>query len=343
MKAEFRSRLSNVKERSDLATLAPLSTPFVLIVDPASHCNLKCRFCPTGHPDLIKSTGRFQGAMEMDTFKKVIDDLAEFPSPIKVLRLYKEGEPLMNKRLAEMILYARQNKRIRRIDTTTNGVLLTPANSEKIISAGIDQINISVNGMKNEQFQEIVKTKVDFDRYVRNIEYLFSIKGKCTIYIKAIKENLSPDDQNRFIDTFGNIADRIFFEHLFPNWPGFSEESIPTDGKVALYGGEVKEQSVCPYIFYSTTINSDGSVSLCIQDWARELVIGNIESESLHQIWNNNKITEHRLQHLMGERKRNKTCGDCAVMRYSVYDNLDSNAQDIKTRMLSGKYFNDSI
>ena len=77
-----------------------------------------------------------------------------------------------------MVQYARNSDKIDRIDTTTNGVLLTPKTSEKIIDAGIDQINISVNGVANEQFVDLVRTKVNFDRFVENIKYLYSIRGK---------------------------------------------------------------------------------------------------------------------------------------------------------------------
>ena len=72
MKAKFRSRLADSNKRSDLGGIAPLGTPFVLIVDPASHCNFKCRFCPTGDLELIKATGRYQGSMAFDTFKKML-------------------------------------------------------------------------------------------------------------------------------------------------------------------------------------------------------------------------------------------------------------------------------
>ena len=112
MKAKFENRLLKTAPRTDLGEVAPIGTPFVLIVDPASSCNFKCRFCPTGDLELIKSTGRYQGAMEFETFKKIIDDLQAFSKPVKVLRLYKEGEPLMNKRLPEMIRYARQSDKI---------------------------------------------------------------------------------------------------------------------------------------------------------------------------------------------------------------------------------------
>lgn len=321
-----------------MGPIAPLATPFVLIVDPASHCNLKCRFCPTGDLELIKATGRYQGPMAFDLFKKIIDDLEEFSEPVKVLRLYKEGEPLMNRRFAEMVGYARRSNKIERIDTTTNGVLLTPRTSEKVIEAGIDQINISVNGIRGDQFVDLVRTKVNFKRYVENIKYLYNIRGSCKLYIKALKENLSEDDQKKFLDIFGDIADRVFFEHLFPNWPGFDDDIIPKECSVGLYGDEVLERLVCPYIFYSTTINSDGSVSLCVQDWARQLVVGSVAEETVRDIWLGQRINQHRLSHLNGCRKDNPTCGQCQCMSLGVFDNIDSKAGEIKERLLAAEY-----
>lgn len=336
MKAKFRSRLSST--RRDLGEIAPLGTPFVLIVDPASHCNFKCRFCPTGDLELIQSTGRYQGAMAFDTFKKIIDDLQEFDEPVRVLRLYKEGEPLMNKRFADMVRYARQSDKIERIDTTTNGVLLTPKTSEKVIAAGTDQINISVNGIRNEQFLDLVRTKVNFQRYVENIRYLYSIRGNCEIYVKAIEENLSEDDRKRFLDIFGDIADRVFFEHLFPNWPGFDDPIIPKQCDVGLYGDEVLERAVCPYIFYSTTINSDGTVSLCVQDWARKLVVGSVAEESVRDIWLGQRINAHRLAHLSGCRKNDATCAQCQCMSLGVFDNIDGKANAIRERLVAEEF-----
>jgi radical SAM protein with 4Fe4S-binding SPASM domain len=332
MPAKFQTRLSPSR-RTDLGAAAPLDAPFVLIVDPASHCNFKCRFCPTGDLELIKATGRYQGSMAFATFEKIIDDLAEFAEPIKVLRLYKEGEPLMNKRFADMVRRAKASARIGRVDTTTNGVLLSPETSEKIIEAGIDQINVSVNGVTNEQFHDLVRTKVDFARYVERIRYLYSIRGSCVLYVKAIKENLSEDDQKRFLDIFGEIADRVFFEHLIPNWPGFEDEGGPAEYLVGQYGDAPLERAVCPYIFYQMIVNSDGSVSLCVQDWARKLLVGSVLTENVRDIWLGRGINVHRLAHLDGRRKENATCRDCQVMSLGVHDNLDAQAEEVKRRM----------
>jgi MoaA/NifB/PqqE/SkfB family radical SAM enzyme len=339
MKAKLQNRLVDSSKKSDLKQIVPLEAPFVLMVDPSSRCNFQCRFCPTGDRELIKSTGRYQGFMDLATYEKIIDDVREFSSPIKVLRLYKEGEPLMNKRLPEMIKYARRVDRIGRIDTTTNGALLTPRISDSLIEAGIDQINISVNGVEDGQFTSLVRTKVDFTKYVENIRYLYENRGKCEIYIKAIAENLTADDQKKFLDIFGEIADRVFLEHLSPLWPSFRFEDIPMEFTTGHYGQEIEDRAVCPYIFYIMVINSDGSVSLCVQDWARGLVAGSVLEASVRDIWLGERINSHRLSHLEGCRMNDPICGQCRCMSHGVTENIDSNAQAIKDRLIAKEYY----
>ncbi len=226
MKATFRSRLADAK--GPIWGRSPLwaRRSFSLSIRPATAIS-SADFARPAISSSSKPTGRYQGPMAFDTFTKIIDDLQAFREPVRVLRLYKEGEPLMNKRFAEMVGYARRSDKIVRIDTTTNGVLLTPKTSEKVIAAGIDQINISVNGIRNEQFVDLVKTKVNFERYVENIKYLHSIRGNCEIYVKAIKENLSEDDQKRFLGYFWRYRRSRFFRASFSQLAGIRRRYHP--------------------------------------------------------------------------------------------------------------------
>ena len=89
--------------RNELGQKTPLKQPYVLLIDPSNLCNLRCCFCPSGNIELIKSTKRIQTMMDFKLYQKIIDDTSEFESPIKVLRLYKEGEPLINPNFADMI------------------------------------------------------------------------------------------------------------------------------------------------------------------------------------------------------------------------------------------------
>jgi uncharacterized Fe-S cluster-containing radical SAM superfamily enzyme len=161
MKARLEPRI-NLDGRTALETVIPLATPFIVFVDPASSCNFKCTFCPTGHRDMIAETGRFQGVMKLDVFQKVIDDLGEFEKPIKVLRMYKDGEPFLNKRIADMVAYAKKSGHVDYIDTTTNGTFLSPDRVGPVLEAGIDKINISVDGMNEETYLRFTGFKFDF-------------------------------------------------------------------------------------------------------------------------------------------------------------------------------------
>lgn len=323
MKAQIKPRI-NQEGRTRLEEVIPLGTPFVLFVDPSSACNFRCKFCPNGDPALIRETGRWQGNMDFSLYRKIIDDLKAFPEPLKVLRLYKDGEPFLNKRFADMVRYAKQSGVARFIDTTTNGSLLDPETIRPVLDAGIDRINISVDGLSDQQFLEFAGARVNFDRFVDNIRHLYAMKGECEILIKIAGDFLSPADKERFFSTFGDYADRIFIENMAPCWPEFDladRLDVPMD--TGIYGQPVGEVLVCPYIFYSLSVNSDGTVSLCFLDWARKLIVGDLRRESLKDIWTGERIQSHRIAHLLGQRKQDPVCGDCGQLTHCLPDNID--------------------
>lgn len=333
MKAQIKPRI-NLEDRTPLQEVIPLATPFVLFVDPVNTCNFQCTFCPTGDRDLIKSTGRWQGRIDFDVYKKVIDDLGEFDQPLKVLRLYKEGEPLLHTRFADMVAYAKQSGHVQYIDTTTNGYLLTPDKVGPILDAGIDRINISVDGMSSQQYWDFTKTRVDFDRFVDNIRKLYERKGECEICVKIPGDILSEADRQRFFDTFGDIADRVFIENFAPCWPTFDvEERTGIQINEGIYGNTIAEVAVCPYIFYSMAVNTDGSVSLCFLDWARKLDVGNVRTQSVRDIWLGEAMNAHRIAHLEGRRKENPTCRDCGQLSHCLPDNIDAHADELRERL----------
>lgn len=334
MKAKLQPRI-NAEDRPKLETLIPLTTPFVIFVDPASACNFKCTFCPTGHRELIAD--RFNGLMKLDVFCKIVDDLAEFDRPIKVLRLYKDGEPFLNKNLSKMVKYAKASPLVDKVDTTTNGSLIDPGRVGPVLEAGIDRINISVDGMVDEAHNKVTGTKFDFTRMVENVKWIYANKGNCEIVIKTISEILTVDQRQQFFDTFGNYCDRIFIENFSPCWPEFDGEEM-TGWKITngLYGQPInKDALVCPYIFYGYSVNADGLVSACFIDWGRKLIIGDVREQSMKEIWNSDLMNKLRLQHLRGERKQNPVCGNCGQLSNCQPDNIDPHREILLERFMA--------
>lgn len=334
MKAQLKPRI-NLEGRTPLETVIPLDTPFVLFVDPASACNFACPFCPTGHDDLISATGRFQGIMKLPLFQKIIDDLGEFSKPIKVLRMYKDGEPLLNKNLAEMIRYAKSSGRIEYIDTTTNGSLMTPERMGPILEAGLDKINISVDGMNREQYKQFTGFDFDFDQFVNHVKWLYANKGDCEMVVKIPAELISEVQRQEFLDTFGDHCDRIFIENFAPCWPEFDVEQYTgvqiTQG---IYQQPVTPTDTCPYIFYSMSVNADGLVSSCFLDWGRKLLIGDTREKSLKSIWHSDEMNALRRQHLEGKRCENPVCSQCGQLSHCLPDNIDAYRTDLLPKFL---------
>jgi len=267
-------------------------------------------------------------------FKKVIDDLAGFDKPIKVLRMYKDGEPFLNKELANMIAYAKQSGQVEYIDTTTNGSLMTPERMAPVIEAGLDKINISVDGMNREQYLKFTHFDFDFDGFINNVKWLYENKGKCEIVMKIPKELITESQQQQFLDTFGNYCDRIALENFAPCWPEFDVEARTgikiTEG---IYNQPISNTETCPYIFYGMSVNADGLVSSCFLDWERKLIVGDARSENLVDIWHSQKFNDLRIQHLQGKRHENLVCQNCGQLTHCLPDNIDPYQQQLLEKL----------
>lgn len=332
MAAEVKPR-AEVDNREKLEEVVPLLTPFTLYIDPSSGCNFQCVFCPTGDRSLIKQVNRKITQMSFDLFKKIIDDINSFDNQIKLLRLHKEGEPLLNKDFAKMIKYAKKSEKILRIDTTTNASLLNPQKSLEIIESGLDRINISIEGINAKQYMEVAKYKVDFDKLVKNIKLFYENKSQCEVSIKIPGDWLSLEQRDEFIKIFSPIADRVFIENISNCWPDYEMKGIDINEAIGVYGHEKKDIDVCPYIFYSMAINSDGTVSSCCVDWERKLIIGDTKNESIKEIWQGKKLKNLQILHLNKKRKNHPVCSKCFLAQSCGGDNIDKFSSQILQRV----------
>lgn len=328
MNAKKSSRI-RMENRTKLETVIPLETPFHIFIDPSAACNFSCKFCFNRDKN-----NSFHKIMEFDMFVKIVDDLRKFPQKLKVLRLYKEGEPLLNKRLPEMIAYAKKSEVAESIDFTTNGSLLCPEKNIQLINAGLDAINISVEGISAKQYFEVSNVKIDFDNYVDNIRHLYKNKGNCRILIKTNDINVPEKDREKFYEIFGDICDEIAIENVVPIWHNVDISDVKSDFNDGIYNQKITDIEVCPFIFYSMTINSDGSVSSCFMDWEHLNIIGNVKEKSVYDIWNGEKMKQLRIDHLKKQKSKYQICADCKQLKFATIDNIDPYADEILGKIM---------
>lgn len=332
MAAKYKSRAKK-DNYEPLHERIPLSAPYSILVDAASLCNFKCFFCPMCNGNNSKSSRRVPGVMKLDLFKKIIDDIAEFGLPIKMLELGMHGEPFMNPHLADMVAYAKEKSYFKRVSLVSNGSLLTPERAIPVIDAGLDQLDISVNGTSDDHFFSVTATRVDFQEYVRNIKYVFEHRRGCVLTTKAMSECLKEDQKKLFIETFSPICDQIFLEHLVPYWPEHDVEW--PEVQHTMLGDKVFENSeVCPFVFYKMRITSDGKAILCSADWDHRLVLGDLREQSVKQVWDSEELFDYQVKFLRSQRGEMPFCSKCEMFRYTQLVHLDPYREEILERVL---------
>lgn len=339
MKAEFKSKL-DIKQRVALEEVIPLETPFLLYVDPSSACNFRCQFCPTGHKDLLKSSAYKRSLLDLGLFEKLLRDLEDFPEPIKVMRMNKIGEPLLNKKLPEMIALAKICGRVRYIDLATNAALFSPKLLSQLVDAGLDRLNISLEGTSRQQYIKYAKSDINFDQLVENIRWLYPHRGSMEITIKIPGSYLNNDDRQLFFDIFGDYCDRIFVEEISPIWPDFDVEQragVKIQELAGQYKQALEDKDICTYIFYAMAVNSDGTVSACCPDWDQKLIVGNLRQQSLKEIWDSKAMYDLQIQHLQGKRRENPVCRECGHVKYAQIDNIDSHRRHLFDKLTAEK------
>lgn len=236
VKAKIQPRIYSA-DKVKLEDVAPLKTPFSVHIDVCSYCNFKCSFCFQADTLGKKEKDFPHGMMKMDLFKKTVDDLKDFPDRIKKIKIGNHGEPTMHPDLPKHIKYARDSNVADIIEVFTNGSKLNPKLNRELVDAGLQRINISLEGLSSERYLKVAKAKINWDEFLANIKDLYDYSrknGDLVIYVKVVNNaselngktvfSLSEDEKKYFYKTFGNIADEVYIEKIVPQWAETQED-----------------------------------------------------------------------------------------------------------------------
>ena len=110
----------------------------VVVWNITRRCNLKCVHCYAHAKDMV-----FENELTTEEGKALIDDLAQFGSPVI---LFSGGEPTIRKDLPELADHA--VKRGMRAVISTNGTLITADMAKTLKEIGLSYVGISLDGME---------------------------------------------------------------------------------------------------------------------------------------------------------------------------------------------------
>lgn len=322
------------KERIILGEVLPLDGPYRMTISASQFCNFKCFFCThsLNKDEVLKSGFKFKN-MEYEEFIILADQLLEFPERLKLIVFSGMGEPLLNKRLPDMIRYLKENNISERVEMYSNVSLLNKESTHNLVDAGLDSLKISLEGLSSEKYKDICDYDIDFDELISNIKYFYENRGKCKVYIKIIDACLEEGDEEKFYNMFGDICDEIYIEHLSDCQPLTGDcEGIVNTNKT-MYNEPAKLSKVCPMLFYSLYADADCNIYPCVTlGLPLSFSVGNFKIDRLLDIWNGSKIKKIRYAHLDGYKDSISVCRECGNMSamYHPEDDIDSYAKMIK-------------
>lgn len=320
---------STYQNRKPLNEQLPLAAPLSIHVCPSTFCNFKCKYCvhslgtPTSLPNGIK-----KGFMEYDTFTKLVEQLKEFPSKIKLLNFAYLGEPLLNEKIPDMVKLAKVSNVSDRVEIVSNGSMLTHALSDKLVDAGLDRLRISIQGLDSKEYYYMSKFRIDYSRFLEELRYLYkrSRNSSTKIYIKTVDAVVKTEERKKkFFDDFSECCDNLNIENLIPISNECDISGLKKEFNDGFFGNKVRNTKICSEVFYTIVITPEGDVYPCCTMGRPPIICGNILKEDIVQIWNGEKLRNLRIKMLHEGYHSFSTCKECGVPLYqtSSEDYLD--------------------
>lgn len=259
-------RLSGVINKS--------SKPISLFLDPSFACNLHCPNCIS---ESLRKQGFSRKLMRSDRVHEILDKYGAY---LIRATLALWGEPLLNKRFAEIVRLLKAYDIF--CETSTNlSVPLSDQSIEAIVSSGLDEVRLSIDGATQETYEHY-RVGGNLNLVLNNLQRLVDVKRRL-----GVKH---PKLRWQYLLFPWNQHERELAEHLakeygadeFYSFPGDlwnSTQSIKTrvsSDDVTPLGERGYEFSInmsrrvenfqhagCDFLDHTLAIHSDGTIFPC--------------------------------------------------------------------------------
>jgi radical SAM protein with 4Fe4S-binding SPASM domain len=234
-------------------------------------CNARCTFCP--RYDMTRPLGE----MSDELFHKIIKEGKEIRYSFFVPFL--NGEPFVFKRIWEWLDYMRDEKV--RVHIYTNAEFV---DVDKLVTyPNISVICCSVNAATKETYDKIVRGP-DYDVVKTNVENLIRKSKKASVYVSMVVVDENKHEVKAFKRLWGKNT--IFGE--FKNWGGARHDKLEKTGV----------RVPCLSLLNAMSILWDGRVTTCCMDHEGKLILGDVNKQTLTEIWHNARWLRNKHRHL---------------------------------------------
>lgn len=250
----------------------------------SSTCNMRCPMCYTNTPEYIKQVKK--GLMDRGLWQKIVRECAA--GKVFSLRLSLRGESTLHPDFVEALRLAKELG-IKEVSTLSNALLLTPKMFEELVDAGLDWLTISADGV-GETYEKI-RRPARFNDLIEKLKSFQAIKRikrsfKPVIKVQTVWPAIQANPQ-AYYNIFKPLVDQVSCNKYIDYSIRYNETGI----------GKKKPELDCFVLYQRLTIGSDGGVMLCVNDEMCQNRIGDLNHQSIYDIWHGDGLTTARRLH----------------------------------------------
>lgn len=277
--------------------------PRYIDIEPINSCNARCTMCG------IDFDRRPLRRMRDELFDRIVAELALHRDEIERVGLFINSEPLMDRRLAEKVAKLKAAG-IRRTFLTTNASLLSTPRAEELLRAGLDVAYLSIDSLDPTTYERI-RIGLSFDTVYRNAREFLRLRDRIrpqtVVRITMVQlESSTPSEE--FIEHWRPLLaprDQIVVTRGY-NW-GTAQDVIAKEE------GRRHNLSPCLGLWTSLSIDVEGDVRMCCADEAGTTRLGDLNHQTIEEVWQGAELARIRQVHLDGRRREIALCDGCPI------------------------------
>ncbi len=269
--------------------------PITLIVENTAKCNFKCPMCP-------REFGYYPPEdFDFELFKDVIDQVK---GQTELVFPWGGGEPLMNPELHKMVRYCKDHGIYTVV--STNASLLDDAKSRELIRAGLDNIILAFDGTTPEVYEEYRKGG-DFHQVRANILRFLEVKKEMGADVFTVLQMVRLPHNRHQVRDFHRMWDVEGVDEIRIKEDEIVIPEVALEERIQ----HERRRHPCYQLWQGpATINYKGDFYPCCHTWQSE-PFGNVNEQSVHELWNSEKMQRMRAAHLRGDLSEYPDCVNC--------------------------------
>lgn len=277
-----------------------LDYPKVIEVQFHNKCNSNCLICP--YNDMNYSYEN----MTDQLFKKLLNEIDE--SKLKRIIPYLNNEPFLDINFIDKVKRIRNKFKKIEIEISSNVSMIKEEDIIEMCNLNITELRLSVFGYEKDTYNKMMPC-LNYEKNFEKLRMISTIMSKTDTIISIVMIDNSEINDQEFID-MEKICKELGFK--FERWGFLDRSDNVTYKSNNIYN---KDVSYCEQNrpLERMHILSDGRVIFCCQDWSHSLVVGNINNNTISEVWNSDIYNNARNSLCDKEKDSPMICKKCKL------------------------------